>query len=72
MLKWRQPRGFINLDYPRFWKRVVVGTRINSKGATVIYRRDMGLGGYPEISLAEARDIARERRKQIRKRHRPA
>ena len=46
--------------------RVVVGTRINSKGATVIHRRDIGLGGYPEISLAEARDIARERRKQIR------
>ena len=46
--------------------RVAVGTRTNSNGETVVHRRDMGLGSYPEISLAEARDIARERRKQIR------
>ena len=26
----------------------------------------MGLGGYPEVSLAEARDKARELRKQAR------
>ena len=47
--------------------RVAVGTRTNSDGKTVVHRRDMGLGSYPEISLAEARDIAREMRRQIRK-----
>ena len=46
--------------------RVAVGTRTNGKGVTIVHRRDMGLGGYPEISLAEARDKARELRKQIR------
>jgi integrase len=46
--------------------RVAVGTRTNSKGKTVAYRRDMGLGSYPEVSLDEARDKARELRKQIR------
>jgi integrase len=46
--------------------RVVVGTRTNSKGKIVVHRRDMGLGSYPEISLAEARDKARELRKQVR------
>ena len=46
--------------------RVAVGTRINSNGETVVHRRDMGLGSYPEISLAEARDIARELRRKIR------
>lgn len=29
-------------------------------------RRDMGLGGYPEVKLAEAREAAREARKKIR------
>ena len=46
--------------------RVAVGTRTNSDGNTVVHRRDMGLGSYPEISLAEAREIARELRKQVR------
>ena len=46
--------------------RVAVGTRTNSDGKTVVHRRDMGLGSYPEISLAEARDIAREMRRRIR------
>jgi len=46
--------------------RIAVGTRINSDGNTVVHRRDMGLGSYAEISLAEARDIARELRKQVR------
>jgi len=32
--------------------RVAVGTRMNSKGKIVVRRRDMGLGGYPEVSLA--------------------
>ncbi|WP_106640868.1 tyrosine-type recombinase/integrase [Allosphingosinicella vermicomposti] len=29
-------------------------------------RRDMGLGGYPEVTLAEARDAAEAARKQVR------
>jgi integrase len=29
-------------------------------------RRDMGLGGYPEVSLKDARDAAREARRKIR------
>jgi hypothetical protein len=28
-------------------------------------RRDLGLGGYPEITLADARDLARYKRKEI-------
>lgn len=36
--------------------RVQIGTK----------RRDMGLGGYPEISLADARTMAREARQKIR------
>jgi hypothetical protein len=46
--------------------RVAVGTRTNSKGNIVVRRRDMGLGSYPEVSLAEARDKARELRKQVK------
>ncbi|MDR0310148.1 MAG: Arm DNA-binding domain-containing protein, partial [Acidobacteriota bacterium] len=46
--------------------RIAVGTRTNGKGETVTRRRDMGLGSYPEVSLAEARDRAREMRSQIR------
>lgn len=36
--------------------RVVIGAR----------RRDMGLGGYPDVPLARARDAAREAREKIR------
>ena len=51
----------------RYWTlRIAVGTRKNRKGETVVHRRDMGLGSYPEISLAEARDKAREMRRQVR------
>ncbi|MDO3556202.1 integrase arm-type DNA-binding domain-containing protein [Ralstonia pseudosolanacearum] len=46
--------------------RLAVGTRINANGSTVIHRRDIGLGGYPEVTLAEAREKARELRKQVR------
>jgi len=28
--------------------------------------REMGLGGYPDVSLAEARDLAAEHRKQAK------
>ena len=43
-----------------------MGTRINAKGKEVPRRLNMGLGPYPEVSLAEARDKGRELRKQIR------
>jgi integrase len=46
--------------------RVAVGTRTNGDGKSAVHRRDMGLGGYPEVSLAEAREKARELRKQVR------
>lgn len=45
---------------------VAMGTRINKAGKAVPRRLNMGLGPYQEISLAEARDKARELRKQIR------
>lgn len=43
-----------------------MGKRINKQGKEVPRRLNMGLGSYPDISLAEAREIAREKRKQIR------
>ncbi len=45
---------------------VAMGTRINKAGKTVPRRLNMGLGPCQEVSLAEARDKAREVRKQIR------
>jgi anthranilate phosphoribosyltransferase len=46
--------------------RIAVGTRKNSKGEIVVHRRDMGLGSYPEVSLDEAREKARELRVKVR------
>jgi integrase len=46
--------------------RLAVGTRIDQHGNPTIHRRDIGLGGYPEVSLAEAREKARAMRKQAR------
>lgn len=46
--------------------RLVVGLRPDGHGGSVPHRRDVGLGGYPEISLAEAREKARELRRQAR------
>lgn len=46
--------------------RVAVGHRTGSDGKPAVHRRDIGLGGFPEVSLAEAREKARELRKQIR------
>jgi len=46
--------------------RIAVGKRKNSKGETVVHRRDMGLGGYPGVSLIAAREKARELRSQVR------
>lgn len=51
----------------RVWcLRLAMGTRINKAGKTVPRRLNMGLGAYQELSLAEARDKAREIRKQIK------
>lgn len=46
--------------------RLAVGTRADAIGGTVVHRRDIGLGSYPEVSLAEAREKARDLRKQVR------
>ena len=46
--------------------RVVVGQRFDEDGKQQVHRRDIGLGSYPEVSLAEARTKAQEMRAQIR------
>lgn len=43
-----------------------MGSRINQSGKEVVRRLSMGLGPFPEISLAEARESARSLRKKIR------
>ena len=57
----------VSSENSRNWVlRVAVGTRKDGKGKRVIHRRDIGLGGYPDVSLAEAREKARAIRKQVR------
>ena len=46
--------------------RVVVGQRFDENGKQQLHRRDIGLGSYPEVSLAEARAKAYEMKAQIR------
>ena len=46
--------------------RVVVGQRFDENGKQQVHRRDIGLGSYPEVSLAEARTKAQEMKVQIR------
>lgn len=46
--------------------RVVVGQRFDEEGKQRPHRRDIGLGSYPEVSLAEARSKALELKAQIR------
>ena len=46
--------------------RIAVGTRTDANGNTSVHRRDIGLGSYPEIGLADAREKATELRKQVR------
>ena len=46
--------------------RVVVGQRFDENGKQQVHRRDIGLGSYPEVSLAEARTKAQEMKTQIR------
>jgi len=51
----------------RVWiLRAVVGKRLDKDGELKPHRRDIGLGPYPEVSLAEARAKATELRSQIR------
>lgn len=42
------------------------GIRISSSGKPFAERRDFGLGGYPDVSLSEARQRAAELRQQFR------
>ncbi len=46
--------------------RIAVGTRIGRDGRPAVHRRDVGLGSYPDVSLAEARERARVLRMQVR------
>ncbi len=46
--------------------RIAVGSRVDREGQVAVHRRDVGLGSYPEVSLAEARDRARDLRRQVR------
>jgi hypothetical protein len=46
--------------------RAVVGKRLDKDGKLKPHRRDIGIGPYPEVSLAEARAKATELRLQIR------
>lgn len=46
--------------------RVVVGHRFDENGKLHPHRRDIGLGAFPEVSLAEARSKALELKAQIR------
>ena len=51
----------------RVWiLRAVVGKRLDKDGKLKPHRRDIGIGPYPEVSLAEARSKATELRLQIR------
>ncbi|MFX6080278.1 tyrosine-type recombinase/integrase [Acinetobacter baumannii] len=51
----------------RVWiLRAVVGKRLDRDGKLKPHRRDIGLGPYPEVSLAEARAKTTELRLQIR------
>ncbi|KXO82756.1 integrase [Acinetobacter venetianus] len=51
----------------RVWiLRAVVGKRLDKDGMLKPHRRDIGIGPYPEVSLAEARAKATELRLQIR------
>lgn len=51
----------------RVWVlRVIVGKRLDKDGKLKPHRRDIGIGPYPEVSLAEARAKATELRLQIR------
>ena len=55
------------VDGSRAWVlRVAVGNRIDDHGKVKIHRRDIGLGSFPEVSLSEAREKARELKKKIR------
>lgn len=50
----------------RSWvARLTVGARSNAAGALVQHRRDFGLGAYPAVTLAEARERTRNYRKQL-------
>ena len=55
------------VDDSRAWVlRVAVGKKVDDQGKVKIHRRDIGLGSFPEVSLSEAREKARELKKKIR------
>ena len=55
------------MNSSRVWiLRAVVGKRLDKDGKLKPHRRDIGIGPYPEVSLAEARAKAIKLRIQIR------
>lgn len=58
----------LNVEWnSRIWiLRAVVGKRLDKNGKLKPHRRDIGIGPYPEVSLAEARAKGTELRLQIR------
>jgi integrase len=55
------------INNSRAWVlRVVVGQKLDNAGNVKLHRRDIGLGSFPEVTLSEAREKARELKKQIR------
>ena len=53
------------VDGSRAWVlRVAVGKKVDDQGKVKIHRRDIGLGSFPEVSLSEAREKARELKKE--------
>jgi integrase len=67
-LKVTVKRGIESEGVARSWVlRLTTGeTRISATGKPFGARRDFGLGGYPDVSLAEARQRAAEIRQQYR------
>ncbi|MBQ0719128.1 MAG: integrase arm-type DNA-binding domain-containing protein [Gammaproteobacteria bacterium] len=56
----------VSLTGARSWiLRATIGTRVNGKGEVVPKRRDIGLGGYPDVPLKDAREKARKKRAMI-------
>lgn len=67
-LKVTAKRGITQEGVARSWiLRLATGEmRISASGRSYAVRRDFGLGGYPDVSLAEARQRASKIREQMR------
>ena len=50
----------------RGYSELLLVKKVDDQGKVKIHRRDIGLGSFPEVSLSEAREKARELKKKIR------